>query len=264
MDYLKAALLLIVCSTFITGCGEELPSETPEGAQNPSQNSSWIIGTWSGVQTVQRAGKNASTASVQMKFFADQTYQLSFPGQSSNYVQGKYAVNPQGTLLLKVEQSSAKLYVQRSIPESFRYTYQRPLLQIFNKEVRLDLQFNDNVDEPEETDETNESLFSLFDSWTCFDDKHLWKISIFEDESFYLRRYKADNRLPAERAGKLASYTETPKLSPEEKKAHIVFYLDSRKLNLVFKITSKARSLKVEYFQGSIAPGSPDEINCFR
>ncbi|MFK7824211.1 MAG: hypothetical protein AB8G05_08640 [Oligoflexales bacterium] len=264
MNHQKALLLLSIFIVFLSGCGEQENLEPSEGEQGSSQGSSWIIGTWTGTQRAQRAGQTANSASVQMKFFANQVYHLNFPEHSSNFVKGKYVVNSDRTILLKVEKSSAKLYAVRPIPESFQYNHQSPQLRIYNKEVQINLQLKDNTDEQNEASETSESLFSLFDSWTCFDDKHLWKVSIFEDESFYLRRYAPDNRLPTERAGKLASYKETPNRNPEEKKAHILFYMDQRKLNLLFKINQQARTLKVEYFQGSIRPNSPSELSCFR
>lgn len=266
MDHHKAKLILNFFLFFmIIGCGELQTPEMPPGEGGANQQSpNWILGTWAGTQKAQRSGQNVSAASVQMKFFANQVFHLSFPEQSSNFVQGKYIVNTNNTLLLKVEQSSAKLYAPRPIPESFRYNFKSPQLQIYNQQVQLDLKISENPDESTDNTTNNAALFSLFDNWTCFDDQFLWKINILPDKSYYLRRYAANNRLPEERAGNLNQYKETPAEAVEKKMAHISFYLDNRKQNLIFTIIQASRSLKVEYFQGSIKPALAEKISCFR
>ena len=264
MDYLAALMLLSFTSLLFTSCGEQEP-DLPGGGSLPLQSAPWIIGTWKGTQSVKRPGQASSSATVRMKFFANQTYHLSFPEHSSDFVKGEFALNSNGTMLLKVQQSSAKLYEPTPLPESFRFSHQSPKLKIFNQEVQLDLQASEELEEEEsESAGSADELFSLFDTWTCNDDSYLWQVSILAEKTFYLRRYASNNRLPEERAGRLKSYQETPPQAVEEKKAHIVFYMDRRKLNLVFKITEASRMLKVEHYQGSIRPDSPKTISCFR
>ncbi|NRA43902.1 MAG: hypothetical protein HRU09_02985 [Oligoflexales bacterium] len=267
MDHLKATICL--CFILFGACGEQQSPEDLAGGDLAQQsNNSWIVGTWKGTQTVQRAGQAASSASVKIKFFANQAYQLSFPDQASNFVKGEFVVNSNRTILLRVEQSSAKLYEENPLPESFRYSYQKPQLQIFNQEVQLNLQLSDDTEKEGESASTSEELFSLFDTWTCHGEQkeYLWKVNIIDidQKSYYLKRYTSNNRIPEERAGKLASYEETPPREVELKKAHIIFEMDKRRLNLVFAIEEEARILKVEYYQGSFRPNSPEELNCFR